>query len=364
MAAATPTDAGLLLSDPCEASHPFNEGGMRALKAVTIFSALLSVVGSVFIIGTWRLQGTRRSLGLHIICNLSIADLVASLVFIVDGLAPTGDLRVCTNGTTAPGLCQLNAAGAQLFGLAAVLWTGCIALGLHLGVLRRSKLALATPDKLIRQMHFAVWGSSCIALLFMGGLGTLGPTGQWCWVRNGSMWAGILFYYIPLVVVFVYSMSIYALTRRMLIDMHREAQTAASTPAPGGRAQSPVAAASTGALGGLTARLRAFLLVFGILNAFQLLNRLWDIANPNDPSYFLYFLQSLLGPLQGLGNAFAYGLTDSTRRVWSQAFPSLCGWLAPLERRPGGVDARSIELNMGGLESGREGDANVIVRAC
>ena len=231
-------DAALDAQELCEASHPFDPGALLALKAVTIVSAVLSVLGSLFIVATWLLQrGTRagRGLGLHVIFFLSISDLLSSLVrhafplcvwscvhhvslslavpphvqqvFIVDGLSPTGELYSCSGGSDAVApLCTADAAGAQFFGLATVLWTGCIAVGLHLGVLRRSKLALQQPTKLLWRMHFGVWSSSALALIIMFAANTLGPTGQWCWVRLDAYWAMLVFYYIPLIAVFAYSM--------------------------------------------------------------------------------------------------------------------------------------------------------------
>ena len=148
----------------CGEGAPFDDVGMRGLKVVTILSALLSVAGSTFIMLTWRLQrGTRRSLGMHIIFCLSLADFASSLVFIIDGIAPTGVLEAEKCGgegaNSLPGLCMLLAALSQFTGLAAILWTACIAVGLHLGVLRRSKLMTQEPARLRRYMHAAVWGA-------------------------------------------------------------------------------------------------------------------------------------------------------------------------------------------------------------
>ena len=179
---------------------------------------------------------------------------------------------------TAPGV--FDAAVAQFFGLSAVLWTGCLALGLHLGVLRRSRLATHQSETLLHYMHVGVWGTSALCLVVMLAANTLGPTGRrqnsWCWVRADASWAMFVFYYLPLVLVFGYSMLIYTLTRRELVGMHRQAAAASISIGSSASLGSPPpsVAAASGALGGLTRRLRAFLLVFGVINAFQLLNRL------------------------------------------------------------------------------------------
>ena len=307
----------------------FDSGGMIGLKVAEVLAAILSVFGSGFIMTTWYLQkGTRRSLGMHIIFCLSLADFGSSFVHIVDGLSPTGVLAKC--GGEAGGFCGILAALSQFFGLAAILWTMMIAIGLHLGVLRRSKLATQTPAKLRTRMHCVTWGGACLSLLIMIMVpNTLGPTGQWCWIRKERMVSmGLTFYYLPLICVLLYSIVIYGLTRRTLFDMQRLArESTMGTPAAAEQSQS----SAQGTIHGLTSRLRAFLLVFGVIHACQLTNRLWDIAFPYDPSYILTLLQAFLGPLQGLGNAFAYGWSPATRRVWHNAFPTMCACAAAQE---------------------------------
>ena len=45
-----------------------------------------------------------------------------------------------------------------------------------------------------------------------------------CWIREGSQWARLVFYYVPLVLVFLFSTSVYALTRRHLLALHMAAR--------------------------------------------------------------------------------------------------------------------------------------------
>ena len=107
-------------------------------------------------------------------------------------------------------MCVVFAAAAQFFSLAAILWTACIAVALHLSVLNPSQIAAQQPTRLLRYMGAGVWGSSAITLLIIGPAGALGSSGQWCWIRLDAMWAGVVFYFVPLVVVFAYSMYVYA----------------------------------------------------------------------------------------------------------------------------------------------------------
>ena len=51
-------------------------------------------------------------------------------------------------------------------------------------------------------------------------------------------------------------------------------------------------------------------------------HRFQNIAAPDDPSYLLYVLQSLLGPLQGLGNAVTRSAARDTSRSLSHRSPA------------------------------------------
>ena len=157
------------------------------------------------------------------------------------------------------------------------------------------------------------------------------------------------FYYVPLLAVFVYSMAIYYLPRRSFFRLHREASKAG---------ESAAATVSSGALPSLTRRLRLFLLVFGVINGFQLLNRTYDFFAPGNPSFALYMLQSIFGPLQGVGNAVAYGTSPLVRRVWAGAFPRACGWLAPVESP---VRPAQIEISPAGGLAGEENGQGCVV---
>lgn len=163
---------------PC-GDGPFDSSKLQALKGVTVCSAFLSVGGSAFILLTYSMQRTRRGLGMQVIAALSTADLISSLIYIIDGLSDnTGQLSEC-DASTSVGLCTFNAALAQFSGLAAILWTGMIAVGLHLGVLRRSKLATEHAHRLVRWMHATVWSASGFSVIVLAASATLGPT-----VRN------------------------------------------------------------------------------------------------------------------------------------------------------------------------------------
>jgi len=311
-------------TDPRCAVESFDDAQVQSLRVFTILTALLSVAGSGFIVLTYFLPQPQKSISLKIIMSLSVADLCASLVFVIDGSADAADMDHCGGPESA--LCTLCAAAAQFFGLATILWTGMIAVSLHLSVLRRSPLATHDPAKLYRFMSYGVWGASAFALLIAGSAGALGPSGQWCWIRQQHWWAGLVFYYLPLIFVGVYSAVVYVKTLSGLVQLHREATANAAQL---GQKMSQAA----GAVPGLTARLRSFLIVYCTIHAAQIANRMQDLLSPYNPVFVLYLLQSLLSPMQGVGNAIAYGWSPRVRRLWAAAYPKSCACALATDER-------------------------------
>lgn len=261
---------------------PPREGSVDVFNAVTVASALLSLLGSAFIVVTYHRVVTLRSAGMRTVYWLSVADLAASVFFVIDGSTDSS----CTSSSS---FCTLKAAGSQFFGLAAILWTGSIALNLDLTVLRHARIAQQV-DRLMRRLHAGVWGTSAAVLLVAYLADTLGPAGGgWCWVKATAQWARAAFWYVPLLLSIAYTVVIYFRTRATLLHLHREASRSA------GALSLPPPPSST--LGGLTSRLRALLVVFVVINAAQIANRLHGFFSAS-PSYELSLLHALLGPLQ------------------------------------------------------------------
>ena len=111
-----------------DANYFAREKGMNALKAVHITTALLSVLGSLFVLVTYHLIPTHKGASLRIVYWLSVSDLVSSFVYIVDGGSTAneeGSAR-CPNGA-----CVLLASLSQVFNLSAIVWNTYIALNMY-----------------------------------------------------------------------------------------------------------------------------------------------------------------------------------------------------------------------------------------
>lgn len=169
-------------------------------------------------------------------------------------------------------------------------------------------------------MHGVVWGAATLSIAIIAPLGGLGYAGQWCWIKENFAWARLLFFYLPLILVLALHMATHVLVRRRLALLQR----AATGEATGGAV-----------LSALSQRFRNYALVFAVVFGFQLLNRIQNFAAPDNPSFVLYLLQSLFGPLQGLGNAAVYGWTPRVRSLYHRQCPYLCACLLPTD---GAVD--------------------------
>ena len=115
-------------------TEAFTPSQYQTLKAVSVISAVLSVLGSAFVIRTFHLIQSHRPVALHIVYFLSVSDLAASFMYIIDGATTVNELDSpnCPNG-----LCGFFAACSQFFGLAAITWNTLIAVNMHLTALRR-----------------------------------------------------------------------------------------------------------------------------------------------------------------------------------------------------------------------------------
>ena len=320
----------------------FPAAELSTLKTVTILSSFVSVLGSAFIIVTYhRLGGpTPRSAQFRIVYFLSISDLFSSLVYIIDGFSPNSEL---VNSHCPDPFCAFKAVMNQFWGLAAILWSACVSFNIELNVLDSSKLiALLKPAGQAAPAD-ARAGPSLGLTALLGGVGTLGAAGQWCWIRDDHPAARALGYYVWLVAVLIYALVVFVRVRRHMRRMRRDAS---QIEGPAGTQPAPVAMG--GAERELHARFVKLTLIFLTVHLSQIVNRTQEVVAPGAPSFLLYFLHSLLSPLQGLGNALVYGNAPRVRTHYSQAFAATCpkasAWLSRLAARSATPITREIEV--------------------
>ena len=158
--------------------------------------------------------------------------------------------------------------------------------------------------------------------------------GQWCWIQEGSAWARLTFYYLPMLMVLGYNTAVYWLTRRTVLALQFAAQGSSANevsgsaglsrqarkeglglssslpvsprppnlsphpppPPPAPRLPPPLSPQS--ALPGITNRMRLLLAVFLVCLVPSIVNRLYDFISPDQPSFLFSYLQCLSAPLQ------------------------------------------------------------------
>jgi hypothetical protein len=240
---------------------------------------------------------------------LSLTDLVVSVYYCTDAAANAAERD---NEHCGDPLCIFFAVVVQFFQLASIFWVGALAFNMQLTILQPTTARLNQTEEtgrfgIMARIHAAVWGFSAASVVVLLPVGALGSAGQWCWVRAEFQWARFAFFYAPLVLVLCYTIHVFWRVRQRLVTLRRG---------------SGVGSDDASVLPTLGRRFRNYILVFVIVFVPQLINRIDNAARPGDPTFSLYLLQSICGPLQGLGNAVVYGWTPRVRQLYSQR----CAW--------------------------------------
>ncbi len=327
----------------------FSTAEYSLLKWTTICSGVLSVLSSGFILLSFRLlPPTHRQPALRIVFWLSVADLLSSLTYVIDGILPTATLGASECRDSG---CHLLAISAQFFGLAAVLWSGFVALNLYLFAISTHRLPREQPARYLDCLHLGAWLPSLISVLVLLATDALGPAGLWCWIRPSATWARFIFYEVPVLCSTLASVVLYVKVRSKLRFVRALGERSfgersfgerslsgcsvggSGTPAggtPAGPAESTQQIAS--ALPALNDRFRAFAIVFTLVHGFRIANRWREDLFGLEKSLSLSLLHAFFGPLQGLGNVFVYGWSPRIRRAYAEAFPQMCARFAPMPR--------------------------------
>lgn len=233
---------------------PFSASQYDLLKWLTIGSGLLSALSSGFILLSFRLlPPTQRQPALRIVFWLSVADLCSSLTYVVDGILPTAVLGAdeCRKAG-----CQVLAASAQFFGLAAVIWSGFVALNLYFFAILSLHLPLQQPGRYLDCLHAAAWLPSALSVAVLLSADALGPAGLWCWVKASASWARFAFYEAPVLLSTVGSACLYLLIGRRIKLVRSLGESSAAADATQQMAS---------ALPALKRRFRSFALVFALV---------------------------------------------------------------------------------------------------
>ena len=261
----------------------------------------LSVLGSLFIIISYCLFRRSRKFSRRILLYLTVADLGASLGWLLSGVESKIHLP-----TSPTNVCIVQGYLLQFFYLSSFIWTACFAWHLFQLIWIKNRRAY----KLEWRYHFLSWGiPGCMCIYFAVRQSLLKQPSMgytrdrpWCWISSSVDykadafgWEQFAFFYIPLVIILMFNLSIYfCLIRRL----HNNLSSLEYK---------------------IRQRLLLYIAVFVFLTGWGLANRIFQFFNPGGiPNRFLLSMDALCGPLQGFCNAVVYGINQKLReRYWN-----------------------------------------------
>ena len=261
----------------------------------------LSVVGSLFIIVSYCIFRRSRKFSRKLLLFLTIADLGASLGWLMSGFHVDMPLP------DRPGtLCVIQGYVLQFFYLASFLWTACFAFHLFQLIWIKNRRAY----KLGWRYHVLSWGIPGGICIYFGikqyfkepGMGYTQDR-PWCWITSSSVdrpdkfqWETFAFFYIPLVSILLFNLCLYVcLVRRLHNNLSSMEYK-------------------------IRQRLVLYIAVFIFLTGWGLANRIYEFLDPDKkPSKFLLNMDAFCGPLQGFCNAIVYGINQKLRERYRRA---------------------------------------------
>ena len=244
------------------------------LLTVAFVSSVLSALGSAFIICNWVLFSSMRIFFTKLIVCLSVANLFSSVAYT---LSYASSLRPGFEDAGSP-MCKAQAVLIITFEMSSVLWTVAIAWTLYTMVV----LKAARIERQERWYHLGCWGvpaTVAIVLLATEEVGPADDHDEWCWIAGltpSSRWVQVGVFYMPLVVAFAVSVSVYLRVGRAF------GQLAATGAVDAGKEWM------------VQLRLRLYLLVFVCVWAMPLVDRTVQLITGDSP-FWLQLLHAATG---------------------------------------------------------------------
>ena len=138
-----------------------------------------------------------------------------------------------------------------------------------------------------------------------------GRAGVWCWIRSETCQKlefgrvlQLVLWYIPLYVIMFILIILYVI---VLVKLHRTKRRWTGTFEPQGKKMQELVAQEM-------LPLIAYPLVFFLLSIPPFINRIHNLADPQNPNIVLWFISAVLFPLQGGVIAIAFCLDPETRK--------------------------------------------------
>jgi len=193
-------------------------------------------------------------------------------------------------------LCDFQAWWTSFFDWAIAGWIVIMAFNLHQTVVRNKR----DTTHLEKYYHMVVWIAATLfaTLPFLGGTQVYGQAGAWCWIVNDQQAWRFTMWYGPLIIMFVYVLTMYIWIIRTLYAQkssefyQREAEEEIRT-----KWQTSL-------------RLSRYPLIFIILWIFPIINRIQNWIADDDGVFFLVLMHALCTSIQGTINSITYCIDE------------------------------------------------------
>eukprot|EP00753_Platysulcus_tardus_P014735 PLAT4440.3.p1 GENE.PLAT4440.3~~PLAT4440.3.p1 ORF type:complete len:881 (+),score=463.26 PLAT4440.3:15-2657(+) len=250
-------------------------GQNESLQLGASISALLSMMGSLFIIVKYYYRHEGKRLSNQLVNVLSIMDFVSSLFFFIGREAFASQT-----------LCLLQGVGIELFSLGSILWNSCIAYNLYRWVV--SGVSEASLQRNVKWYLLFSLGIPAILSAILLGMQQIGNATLWCWVVNPDLRFPVFYYW--LIAAWVWNGVVFM---KVQATISKRLRSSAASDAL-------ITASAT-----VMRKLSQYVLVFVLVWAGALLNRI--INATIGILYWSALLHVCTVPLQGFLNAIVYG---------------------------------------------------------
>jgi hypothetical protein len=279
----------------CATGGGFETSERLALQAVVITGAILSMMGSSFIIVSFFAFPDLQTFPYKLIMFLSLADFFSSSTYILAiqdvGLNPE-DVGDCFEDNF---MCFFSAGMSQYFDMASFLWMGVISFNIYQVFVKQKGNDVVKFEK---YYHFVCWGTPAFFLIIITATDGLGDAGNWCWIKRDHQLERWFCYYIPLVIVMIFNVSSYWSVNKAI----KESKMAQHKAFMG--------------------RMILYIGAFLFIRFWSVLNRFVELVDGNVGVFPLMFLHSLFSPAQGVANALVYGFNKKLKEHY---YNLICG---------------------------------------
>jgi len=169
-----------------------------AVEWTSFATNLISLGGSIFIIGNYVYYKELRNLAGKLVFMIAVSDAIVEFASLF--MTPENHA-----------LCIIQGLIMQFGSLASVLWVGCVCYTIYDIIVRKN---ISISGKQLWWYHVLVWGTSTILTILPLTTSSYGTSTGWCWVKDSNdadidTAMRILTWYVVLLITIIYSFYMY-----------------------------------------------------------------------------------------------------------------------------------------------------------